>query len=123
MWKFFKVKASSILVLLVLSLIPFLFIAIFSGEGITIASDNQIGEQIKHQMGEDALIAEIISSNALQLGSVRSVSLPGSNPGKAEFAMGGSGVLVVQYRGLKKPYDIKKVTIIRSGEAEVLFRE
>lgn len=123
MRSFFKVKISSVFIFLALSLVPFVFIAIFSGEGIRVASDNTIGMEIKRQIVADDLLSEIISAKNLRFGSVRSVSLPGPNPGKAEFSVGASGVLVVQYRGLKEPYEIKKITLIQSGAAEVIFND
>lgn len=121
MVKFFKIKLSSILIILVMSLIPFLIIAIFSGEGMQLASDEEIGDRIKLQLSSDELISQIMSEKGLDFGAVRSVSLPGSDPGRAEYLSGNSGLLVVQYRGLKEPYLIKKITVIRSGTAEVIF--
>jgi len=121
MRNFFKIKVSTILIFLVLFLIPFVFIAVFSSEGIRVVSDNTIGHELRLQIAADESLSEIMSTRDLRLGSVRSVSLPSSNPGKAEFSIGDSDVLIIQYRGLKEPYMIKRITIIRSGIAEVLY--
>ena len=119
--KLFKVRRSFVFLLLVASLFPFVYMALISGGNIRIASDDQIGAEIKEQILSDSLILETINRRKINIGAVRSVSLPSSNPGRAEFSISGTGVLIVQFRGLSKPYEIKRMTVIKSDDAEVIF--
>jgi hypothetical protein len=119
--KLFKVRGSFVLLLLIASLVPLVYMSMISGGNIRIASDDEIGTEIKEQIFSNNLLMEAVNRKEISIGVVKSVSLPGSNPGRAEFSIGGKGVLIVQYRGLNKPYEIKKITIVRSDSSEVVF--
>jgi len=122
MKRFFKFKLSNLMGLMAVTVIPLMLVAfITSGENIRVVSDQTLGEEIKHQIRTDKSFSDIISSSELTFRAVRSVTLPGAQPGKAEFSLQKSGVAIVQFRGLKSPYRILKITVIYPNGSMVVY--